>query len=177
MAFISTKQEKWWKRYSRIPRHLEVGNERPCVPLEVEGGEDELVEGTAALVDQVEQLPVVRPRLQVAGEQTERRVLAYHHYCHCFQQVTKKRRLLRTLCFAKLLRPSLIPRLTWSISILSWRSSPSPTTSAVLAPSLLTTRILTPGVGAVFVTTLVPVGWNGTLKWLMVNIQVSTQIH
>ena len=47
---------------------------------------------------------------------------------------------------------------SWSISILSWRSSPRPTTSAVLAPSLLTTLILTPGVGAVLVTTLVPVG-------------------
>ena len=137
--------------------HLEVGYEGPGVPLQVEGGEDELVEGAAALVDQVEELPVISPRLQVAGEQPERRVLAYHHYYHCFQQVSKRRRLLWPL------------RLTWSISILSWRSSPSPTTSAVLAPSLLTTRILTPGVGAVFVTTLVPVGWNGTLKWLMVE--------
>ena len=139
--------------------HLEVGYEGPGVPLQVEGGEDELVEGAAALVDQVEELPVIRPRLQVAGEQPERRVLAYHHYYHCFQQVSKRRRLLW-------LRPL---RLTWSISILSWRSSPSPTTSAVLAPSLLTTRILTPGVGAVLVTTLVPVGWNGTLKWLMIE--------
>ena len=63
--------------------HLEVGYEGPGVPLQVEGGEDELVEGAAALVDQVEELPVIRPRLQVAGEQPERRVLAYHHYYHC----------------------------------------------------------------------------------------------
>ena len=34
--------------------HLEVGYESPGVPLQVEGGEDELVEGAAALVDQVE---------------------------------------------------------------------------------------------------------------------------
>ena len=171
MAFISAKQEKWWKRYSRIPRHLEVGDERPCVPLEVEGGEDELVEGTAALVDQVEQLPVIRPRLQVAGEQTERRVLAYHNLSTSHKEKAPSPNIV--ICKIS----SLIPWLTWSISILSWRSSPSPTTSAVLAPSLLTTRILTPGVGAVFVTTLVPVGWNGTLKWLMINIQVSTKIH
>jgi hypothetical protein len=30
-------------------------------------------------------------------------------------------------------------------------------------PVFLTTRILTPGVGAVFVTMFVPVGWKGTL--------------
>jgi hypothetical protein len=52
--------------------------------------------------------------------------------------------------------------LTWSISILSCRSSPSPTIVAV-SPFLLTTRIRTPGVGAVLVTMFVPVGWKGTL--------------
>ena len=52
---------------------------------------------------------------------------------------------------------------SWSISILNCKSSPNPTTSAV-DPEFLTTRILTPGVGAVFVTIFVPVGWKGTLE-------------
>jgi hypothetical protein len=33
-----------------------------------------------------------------------------------------------------------------------------------VSPFLRTTLILTPGVGAVFVTMFVPVGWNGTLE-------------
>ena len=35
-----------------------------------------------------------------------------------------------------------------------------------VSPLRRTTLILTPGVGAVLVTMLVPVGWNGTLKRL-----------
>ena len=40
-------------------------------------------------------------------------------------------------------------------------------------PVLRTTRIRTPGVGAVFVTMLVPVGWNGTLYSRYMHILLS----
>ena len=50
---------------------LEVSIESPGVSLQLEGGEDELVERTAVTVYQVEQLSVVSSRLQVPSKQTE----------------------------------------------------------------------------------------------------------
>jgi hypothetical protein len=47
----------------------------PCSVLELECGEDELVDGAAGVVDEVHQLAVVRPGLQLPREQPERRVL------------------------------------------------------------------------------------------------------
>lgn len=52
-----------------------------------------------------------------------------------------------------------------SISIFSFNSSPKPTTEAS-CPLLVTIRIRTFGVGAVFVTMFVPDGRNGTLQCL-----------
>ena len=54
---------------------LKVSIECPGVSLQLEGWEDQLVEGTAVPVDEVEELSVVRPGLQVAGKQTEGGVL------------------------------------------------------------------------------------------------------
>ena len=55
--------------------HLEVRDQRPCRALQVQGREDELVEGAALLVDQVEQLSIVSPGLELASEQAEGGVL------------------------------------------------------------------------------------------------------
>ena len=50
---------------------LEVSIESPGVSLQLEGGEDEFVERTAVTVNQVEQLSVISPRLQVTSKQTK----------------------------------------------------------------------------------------------------------
>ena len=55
--------------------HLEVSDKRPGGALQVEGREDEFIEGAALLVNQIEQLPVIRPGLQLAGKQAEGGVL------------------------------------------------------------------------------------------------------
>ncbi len=55
--------------------HLEVSDKRPGGALQVEGREDEFVEGAALLVNQIQQLPVIRPGLQLAGKQAEGGVL------------------------------------------------------------------------------------------------------
>ncbi len=39
-------------------------------------------------------------------------------------------------------------------------------------PVFLTTRMRTPGVGAVFVTMFVPVGWNGTLQKFFLQCRI-----
>jgi hypothetical protein len=59
-------------------------------------------------------------------------------------------------------RTKMPKALDGSISIFSFSSSPKPTTEASW-PLLVTIRIRTLGVGAVFVTMLVPDGRNGTL--------------
>ena len=61
-------------------------------------------------------------------------------------------------------RTKMPKALDGSISIFSFSSSPKPTTEASW-PLLVTIRIRTLGVGAVFVTMLVPDGRNGTL-WI-----------
>ena len=55
--------------------HLEVSDKRPGGALQVEGREDEFVEGAALLVNQIQQLPVIRPGLQLASEQAKGGVL------------------------------------------------------------------------------------------------------
>ena len=61
-------------KLTNAPECLEIRVERPGAPLELQPGEDELVDGTSGLVDQVHQLPVVRPGLQPPREEPERRI-------------------------------------------------------------------------------------------------------
>ena len=60
---------------SRNDHYLEVRDDRPAGALQLQARENELIEGAALLVDQVEQLPVVSPGLELSGEQTEGGVL------------------------------------------------------------------------------------------------------
>ena len=54
---------------------LEVGEQCPRALLQVERGEDKLVDGAAGVVDEVHELPVVRPRLEAACEEAKRGIL------------------------------------------------------------------------------------------------------
>ena len=67
---------KWLVMQSMINDcHLEVCNQRPAGALQVQGREDELIEGAALLVNQIEQLPIVSPGLKLASKQAKCRVL------------------------------------------------------------------------------------------------------
>lgn len=55
--------------------HLEVRDKRPGGALQVQGREDELIEGAALLVNQIQQLPIIRPGLELAGKQAKGGVL------------------------------------------------------------------------------------------------------
>ena len=55
--------------------HLEVRDKRPGGALQVQGREDELIEGAALLVNQIQQLPIICPGLELAGKQAKGGVL------------------------------------------------------------------------------------------------------
>ena len=54
-----------------VSTYFEVSIESPGVSLQLEGGEDELVERTAVTVYQVEEFSVISPGLQVTSKQTK----------------------------------------------------------------------------------------------------------